>query len=431
MTSEAQVKDDAGQGAVERDSGSLVTWPAERDLRPARTQGSAPPVRGSEDDRAGRSIDPMTPSPSHGRREQQPLRPVVMGAPEAVDGWGAAHRVAVLALDSVLSYELLTVLEVFDAANTVSGRRLYDVRVVTTGSVASTVTTHGAGSWQLPAAPISAAADAATVVVPGHCAYRRQPPVPVMGMLHAAHARGARIAAFGTGAFLVAATGVLDGRAVTTHWSRTAELASTYPRLRVRPELLYVRDGQHYTGAGGATAVDLALRLVEQHHGPLLTSWIAARLVAPDLREGTHPQRRLVLHDHPDPLGATMDWALAHLGAGLRVDDLAHHAHLSRRTFDRHFRARTGEAPLGWLVRHQLRRAQELLHHTTWPLDRVARASGFHTQDSLRHHFTRGVGQTPGAYRRTPLAASGEDPGPQEGRGGGPAPGHDDGRNAA
>lgn len=318
-------------------------------------------------------------------------------------GFGAdAHRVAVVALDSVSSFELLAVLEVFGAANTAAGRRLYEVEVVTAGSAARAGMEHGAGSFVLPAVPIGAARSANTLVVPGHERYREPLPESVVELLWAGHERRARIVALGTGTFLVAATGILDGRAATTHWAHAEELAEVFPALRVRAEPLFVRDGHVYTGAGGSTAVDFALHLVEQQYGSLLAATVTSDLVAPDRRQDAHPQQpRFRATQQEDPLRPTLDWAHDRLADGISIDDLARHAHMSRRSFDRHFRASTGITPLSWLIRQRLRRAEELLLRTTWPIDRVAHASGFHTEAALRHHFSRALGLTPGGYRRT------------------------------
>ena len=206
-----------------------------------------------------------------------------------------------------------------------------------------------------------------------------------------------------TGAFALAAAGVLDGRRATTHWRDTADLASMYPRVRVEPDVLYVDEGTLLTSAGVASGLDLCLHILRTDHGAALASHIARRLVVPPHREGGQAQ----YVDQPLPthaggsLASTRAWALEHLNEPLTVRTLAAHAHVSERTFARRFTAETGVPVLQWLLARRVDAARAALESTDATIDEIADTCGFGTAANLRKHFRRHVSTTPTAYRRT------------------------------
>lgn len=229
------------------------------------------------------------------------------------------------------------------------------------------------------------------------------PPAQLVRAVRRAHARGARIASICTGAYVLAAAGLLDGRRATTHWMRADDLAARYPHVTVDPEVLYIDDGAVLTSAGTAAGIDLCLHLVRADHGSAVANAVARRMVVPPQRDGGQAQ----YVDLPAPqadgaaLGPVLDWALAHLDQHLTVADLARRARLTPRTFARRFRAATGATPLQWLLGQRVRRAQELLERTDDPVEQIALATGFGTAAGLRQHFTRRTGVSPQAYRHT------------------------------
>nr|BFE82989.1 hypothetical protein GCM10020093_055900 [Planobispora longispora] len=206
------------------------------------------------------------------------------------------------------------------------------------------------------------------------------------------------------GTFVLAASGLLDGRPATTHWRYAGLLASMHPRVEVRPDVLYVDEGDILTSAGSTGGIDLCLHLVRRSHGAQAANSIARGLVTPPHRAGGQAQ----YIDHPvpapaagDPFGDTLDWALRRLDRELTVDDLAARALMSRRTFDRRFRQATGTTPAQWLLHQRVLHAQRLLETTAEPVELVARKSGFASAVALRPHFRRQVGVSPTAYRET------------------------------
>ncbi len=242
-----------------------------------------------------------------------------------------------------------------------------------------------------------------TVIVPACADTQDDPPPALLQALRAAYSRGARIASICTGAFTLAAAGLLDGRQATTHWMHAAELARRWPAVRVEPNVLYTDDGQILTSAGASAGLDLCLHIVRQDHGTRIANTLARRLVIPPHREGGQAQyidQPLPIDGSPN-LGPAMDWARAHLELPLTVEDLAHQALMSPRTFARRFRETTGTTPLQWLCAQRVRRAQDLLENTEDTVDRIATTCGFGSAQRLRTHFTRVNHVTPHDFRRT------------------------------
>lgn len=227
----------------------------------------------------------------------------------------------------------------------------------------------------------------------------------ILDAIARAHERGARIASFCTGAFLLAAAGLLDGRPATTHWGAADRLAREYPNVRVDPKVLYVDDGDVLTSAGAAASIDLALHMVRSDHGAEVANALARRAVVPPHRDGGQAQYVQMPVPEPevgsDAFQEALTWALDHLDEPLSVAELASRAHTSPRTFARRFRASTGVTPHQWLLRQRVLHAQELLESTDASVERVAQASGFGSAGALRLHFQRIVGNSPQAYRRT------------------------------
>ena len=322
------------------------------------------------------------------------------------------HRVAVLAYDSVVALELATVVQVFEAANLHADTPRYEVGVAGAAGSLTTSTLNGSSFTLVPDRPLAWAGSADTVVLPAHGHFLEPPPADVARVLVDAHARGARVASLCVGAFALASTGLLDGRRATTHWNWAHDLAARFPAVVVQREELFVGQDGVYTSAGITAALDLVLHLLQQDLGAAAAAAAARFLVAPVRREGG--QAQFIAYDPPRRTGelqATLQWADGALAEVLSVADLARHAHMSTRTFTRRFRAEVGATPWDWLLRARVRRAQELLERTDWPVDRVAAACGFRSTATFRHHFGRVIAVTPGHYRRTFGAAPTSDTG--------------------
>ena len=224
----------------------------------------------------------------------------------------------------------------------------------------------------------------------------------VLRALRAAHRRGARIVSLCTGAFVLAAAGLLDGRRAATHWSSAERLERLHPLVEVDPNVLYVDEGDILTSAGSAASIDLCLHIVRSDFGAEVAARIARHLVVAPHRAGGQaqfieiPVPRVV---DGDLFADTFTWMQDHLGEEVTVDDLANRAAMSPRSFARHFRATTGATPYQWLLNQRIGLAQRLLEQGTSSIEEIAVSSGFGTSTNLRKHFQRVVRTSPQAYR--------------------------------
>ncbi|MBT2492296.1 helix-turn-helix domain-containing protein [Streptomyces sp. ISL-96] len=253
---------------------------------------------------------------------------------------------------------------------------------------------------------LDALAGADTVIVPSvpaACAEDGEDvPPDLVDALRAAADSGARMVSLCTGAFALAAAGLLDGRRATAHWQHTAALAERYPKVLVDDSVLYTDDGNVLTSAGAAAGLDLCLHLVRRDLGARVANQLARRLVVPAHRTGGQAQfiDLPVPETDDDNLGPALQWATAHLHEPLTVEDMARRARLSPRTFYRRLQESTGTTPLQWLLGRRLAHAQSLLETTDLPVDRISEESGLGTAANLRRHFTLQVGVSPSEYRR-------------------------------
>jgi transcriptional regulator GlxA family with amidase domain len=312
------------------------------------------------------------------------------------------HQVAVLALPGVIPFDLGVPAQVFSAARDAADRRHYEVRTATPdGGPVRTA----AGFSAVPEYDLDLLTTADTVVVPGlHIDSAALAGTPaVHAALRAAHARGARVMSICTGAFVLAAAGLLDGRPATTHWAHAERFADRYPQVKLDPDVLFVDDGDVLTSAGVAAGIDLCLHVVRRDHGAEVANHAARRCVVPPWRDGGQSQ----FIERPLPAlgdattGPTRAWAVERLDRPLDLAELAGHARMSVRTFTRRFRDETGMSPGRWLLRQRVELARRLLEGTDLPVERVAVQAGFGTAASLRQHLHAAVGVSPNAYRRT------------------------------
>ena len=309
------------------------------------------------------------------------------------------HRIALAMPESAMLYETAIASEIFgvDRAELSPNGEWYDFVV---GTV------DGAAHPWLPGLPTASYAEIArvdTVVVPSTDDPDAVPDDALVQALVEAHQRGARVVSLCTGAFVLAAAGILDGRVATTHWMHADDLARRYPQVDVRADVLYVDDGDVLTSAGKTAALDLCVHLVRRDLGAATANGIARRLVVPAHRHGGQAQFISPPAEPrvPEGLAPTLEWARTRLDQPLTVQDLARHAGLSTRQLARRMQAELQAGPLDWLHQQRIARAQELLERTDASVEQVAASSGMGTAATLRRHFHRAVGVTPTAYRAT------------------------------
>jgi transcriptional regulator GlxA family with amidase domain len=240
--------------------------------------------------------------------------------------------------------------------------------------------------------------------------FTSEPPAAVLDAITTAYANGATIATHCTGTYVLAATGLLDGKRATTHWRWAEPLAARFPAVRVEPEVLYIDEGRLVTGAGAAAGVDLCLYLLRREYGAAVATAFARDMVVPPHRDGGQAQfvtAPVPVDCDDDRLADVIGWARGNLHQPLTVELLAARALMSPRSFARHFKAATGATPHAWLLGQRLHRAEELLETADTSVEEIARLVGFGTAAALREQFVRRRGVPPRDYRRTFAGARG------------------------
>ncbi len=315
---------------------------------------------------------------------------------------GPIRDVVALVADGAAAFELGVVCEVFGLDRSADGLPRYDFALaalqpgpIRTSSGFSMLIEHG----------LERAATADLVAVPAWHDPSTRPPEPMLDAIRAAVARGAKVLSVCSGAFVLAAAGVLDGRRAATHWKYASLLAEMYPAIDVDPDVLYVDDGPTLTSAGTAAGIDACLHLVRTTEGARVANALARRMVVPPHREGGQAQ----YVETPVPaqrsgnadLLEVLDWVRLRLADPPSVEEMASRARMSPRTFARRFRDTTGATPHAWVVQQRVQRAQELLEDSDLSIEQIARECGFAGGAGLREHFVRLRGVSPQSYRRT------------------------------
>lgn len=324
------------------------------------------------------------------------------------------HRVVTIVRHGVMPMELGIIHQMFRRARSEDGSALYEV--ITCAPAPGIIRTDADFQIHVSHGPqILTQAD--TVLVP---ASHELDETEVEGTLGPQLARafslippGARIASICTGAFVLAAAGLLDGRRATTHWKSAGRLRQLYPKVEVDPDVLYIDEGDVLTSAGEAAGIDLCLHIIRRDHGSAIANQVARVTVVPPYRDGG--QAQFIPAPVPGLKSAATAraraWALEHLGQPITLRDMAEEQAMSMRTFSRRFHQETGVTPMQWLINQRVDRARQLLEETDLTIDRIASEVGFGTAVSLRQHLQARLGVSPSAYRATfhgPVIAPGK-----------------------
>jgi transcriptional regulator GlxA family with amidase domain len=305
------------------------------------------------------------------------------------------HKVAVLAFHGVVPFDLTAPCEVFGRTRVLSGQPNYEVLVCGHTRRVKTEAFDMHVKWDL-----SHVVKADTVIVPGLVDVMSPVPAVLIDTLNAAADAGARIASVCTGAFVLAASGLLDGLTATTHWLAAPLLAARYPSITVNPNVLFVDNGQILTSAGASAGLDLCLHMVRRDHGSAVAADAARLAVMPLERAGG--QAQFIMHQLPQAsatLQPLLQWIEQRLDQPVTLEEMAARASTSTRTLSRRFRDQLGVSPLQWVLQARVRQAQCILETTQSSVEQVATSTGFDSSTSLREHFKRLVGISPQAYR--------------------------------
>jgi AraC family transcriptional activator FtrA len=307
------------------------------------------------------------------------------------------HVVAALAYDGLCTFEFGIVVELFGLPRPTM-KPWYDFEVC--GLERGPLRAIG-GLTVTPALGIEHLSRADTIVIPGWRDPREAPPPRLVAALRRAHRRGARLVSICSGVFVIAATGLLNGKRATTHWRYTEQLAQRYPDIKIEPDVLYVDEGAILTSAGSAAGIDLGLHIIRRDFGTLAANQVARRLIMPPHRDGGQAQfiERPVADEGNAWLSKLLEWAERRLTEDLTIQRLARQASVSKRTLARRFVEATGTTPAEWVIGLRIGRAKEMLETATLSVEEVAYKCGFGSSFALRHHFRKRLKTSPSAYR--------------------------------
>lgn len=312
----------------------------------------------------------------------------------------ALRSVAVLLIEPVAVFEFGVAVEVFGLDRSAQGIPLLDFRVCAEAPSRPLATSATAATRIVADHDLAGLEGADLVVIPATGSRAFAP--EVLEAVRRAYAAGATLLTVCSGAFVLAETGLLDGRAATSHWFHHDELASRYPQVRWEVNRLFVDEDRIITSAGTAAGIDACLHLVRRELGADIATRIARRMVVPPQRDGGQQQFVEVPlpEHHADALAPLLDWVVAHLAEEHTVESLAARAMMSPRTFARRFVAEVGSTPHQWLLGQRVLEARRLLEETELPVEQVADSVGFGSAAVLRQHFRRATGLAPLDYRR-------------------------------
>ena len=307
--------------------------------------------------------------------------------------------VVALLYDGLCTFEFGIVAEVFGLLRPEMGANWY--RFASAAIEAGPLRAHG-GFSILPSGGLDLLEQADMVIVPGWKGVDAAVPEDLIARLRVVHARGGRLASICSGAFVLAATGLLDGKKVTTHWRYAEALRQRYPAIAVDEASLYHGEDNIFTSAGSAAGIDLMIELVRRDYGPDAANSVARRIVMPAHRSGGQAQflERPVRTRPGSEIAPLLDLIRRDIHRPWTIALMAKHAAMSRRTFERRFTEGTGQGPGEWLAAERVEAAKDILIRTQRPMEDIAAAVGFGSAHALRHHFRAKVALSPSEYRR-------------------------------
>jgi len=312
----------------------------------------------------------------------------------------ASPRVVVLAYDGLCTFEFGVAVEVFGLSRPEMGDDWYRFAVA---AVDEGVLRATGGIRLLTDGNLALLDTADLIVIPGWRGVDEIVPAELCAALRQAHARGCQLLSICSGVFVLAASGLLNGRKATTHWRYTEMLKARFPDITVVEDVLYQDEGEILTSAGSAAGIDLCLHVVRRDYGMEAANHVARRLVIPPHRDGTQTQlvsRPVAQLRESERLGQLFDFLHQHLTQNHSVSSLAARVGMSQRTFLRRFADATGTTPARWMLNERLLRAKDFLETSRLSIDSIAAQTGFVHAATLRHHFRQQFTLSPAQYRK-------------------------------
>ena len=327
----------------------------------------------------------------------RPATPAPSALEPSASGNGAGLRVAILALEGFVPFDLSIPYNMFGQAVLPDGRKSYGI------FFAGPQARARSGSLEITGClPLASLETADTIIIPGLSDPLGYQDASLFEALRAAARRGARLASICTGAFILASAGLLDGLSATTHWELAPALQAAFPAVTVEPDVLFVDNGAVLTSAGLASGLDLCLHIIRKDYGAVAAGRSAEFFVLPPERDGGHKQRLRRQPGTPgSPVAALQMWMLENLHTPLTLHEMAAQGCMSERTLNRKFRDEIGQAPMLWLTKARIRRAQALLEASSLAVEQIGEAVGFASPSAFRDAFRRLVGVSPSAWRKT------------------------------
>ncbi len=309
-------------------------------------------------------------------------------------------RVAILVYPDLCTFEFSCAVELF-ALPRPDIKHWYNTYIVALQQEAVTATGGFQVSSDVVFSPKTGFEDYDMVIVAGWSGVDVDVPADLIQSLQTFHQSGGTLVSFCSGAFVLAATGLLNQKSATTHWRYEEAFREKFPQINFQENVLYTEEDRLYTSAGSASALDLGLHIIRKDYGAAIANEIAKRLVISPQRKGGQAQyAQQSISEKPNHLSSSMQWAVDNLQSTITINQMAERACLSRRSFDRHFRSALGISPKEWLTRQRIGLAREYLESSTTSIDQIAEQSGFGTAMNLRHHFSQVLGVSPSHYRR-------------------------------
>ncbi|UWM66275.1 transcriptional regulator FtrA [Enterobacter sp. CP102] len=315
-------------------------------------------------------------------------------------------QVVVLAYDGLCTFEFGVAVEVFGLPRPEMGETWYRfaVAAVDEGELRAT-----GGIRILADGDLSLLEHADLIVVPGWRGMDSPVPEALCDALRQASARGCQVMSICSGVFVLAASGLLDGRRATTHWRYIETLKTRFPAIDVVEDVLYQDEGDILSSAGSAAGIDLCLHVVRRDYGMEAANRVAHRLVIPPHRDGSQTQqlsRPVAQLRESQRFGKLFDYLHQHLAQSHSVDSLSQRVGMSQRTFLRRFQDATGTTPARWLLNERLLRAKDYLENSRLSIDSIAEQTGFGQAATLRHHFRQHFALSPAQYRKQFILSS-------------------------